>query len=128
MKSFSLSNLTLYFKELHEFLKSISFTRALRVGIAVTLPAVIGMQHGYLEVGLAISFGAYWSSISDVIGSFRHKKTGILISALLILVVSFIKGYLHFELWFFLPVLGLITFSIAFISVYGFRASLISFS
>lgn len=118
----------LYFKELKEFLKSISFSRAIRVGIAVTLPALIGMHFGYVEIGLAISFGAYWSSPSDVIGSFRHKKIGILISAILILVVSFIKGYLQFEHWFFLPVLGLITFSIAFISIYGFRASLISFS
>jgi uncharacterized membrane protein YccC len=44
------------------------------------------------------------------------------------MLVSFIKGYLHFELWLLLPLLGLLTFAIAFISVYGFRASLISFS
>jgi uncharacterized membrane protein YccC len=44
------------------------------------------------------------------------------------MLVSFIKGYLHFELWLLLPVLGLLSFAIAFISVYGFRASLISFS
>src|SRR5690606_10184744 len=60
--------------------------------------------------------------------SFRHKKFGILFSATLVMIVSFIKGYLHFELWLLLPVLGLITFAIAQISVYGFRASLISFS
>lgn len=44
------------------------------------------------------------------------------------MVVSFIKSYLHFELWLLLPVLGLLTFAIAYISIYGFRASLISFS
>lgn len=116
------------FKELREFLKSISFSRAIRIGIAVTLPVVLGIQLGYFEIGLALSFGAFWSSFSDVIGSFRHKKIGILISAALVMVVSFIKGYLHFDLWLLLPVLGLFTFAIAFISVYGFRASLISFS
>jgi uncharacterized membrane protein YccC len=115
-------------KELQQFLKSISFSRAIRVGIAVTLPVLIGIQLGYIEIGMALSFGAFWSSPSDVIGSFRHKKIGILISAILVMVVSFIKGYLHFELWLLLPILGLLTFAIAYISVYGFRASLISFS
>lgn len=44
------------------------------------------------------------------------------------MLVSFIKAYLHFDLWILLPVLGILTFSIAFISIYGFRASLVSFS
>ncbi|MBA6154616.1 FUSC family protein [Gelidibacter maritimus] len=115
-------------KELLQFLRSISFSKAIRVGIAVTLPVLIGLRFGYLEIGLALSFGAFWSSPSDVIGSFRHKKFGILMSATLIMIVSFIKGYLDVELWLLLPILGLITFAIALISVYGFRASLISFS
>lgn len=109
-------------------MKSISFSRAIRVGVAVTLPAVIGTQLGYSEIGMAMSFGAFWSSPSDVIGSFQHKKIGILISAALVMVISFIKGYLNLDLWLLLPVLGMLTFAIAFISVYGFRASLISFS
>ncbi|MBP8754970.1 MAG: FUSC family protein [Chitinophagales bacterium] len=116
------------FKELRQFMKSISFTRAVRVGIAVTLPAVIALQFGHLEIGMAMSFGAFWSSPSDATGSFRHKKVGILISAALVMIVSFIKGYLHFDFWLLLSVLGLMTFAIAFISIYGFRASLISFS
>lgn len=116
------------FKELQQFLKSTGFSRAILVGIAVTLPIVMGIQLGYFEIGLALCFGAFWSSPSDVSGSFRHKRIGILISAALVMVVSFAGSYLHFELWLLLPVLGLLTFAIAFISVYGFRASLISFS
>lgn len=117
-----------HYREMLHFLKSISFSRAIRVGIAVTLPIVIGLQLGHFEIGIAISFGAFWSSPSDVSGSFRHKKFGILFSAILVMVVSFIKGYLHFDLWLLLPILGLLTFAIAFISVFGFRASLVSFS
>lgn len=132
MKSSFLNTVRLFisknFEELQELLKSISFSRAIRVGIAVTVPVLIGLQFGYFEIGLALSFGAFWSSPSDISGSFQHKKNGILISAALIMVVSFIKGYIYFELWLLLPVLGLITFAISFISVYGFRASLISFS
>lgn len=117
-----------HYNELLLFLKSVSFSRAIRVGIAVTLPVVVGLQLGYLEIGLALSFGAFWSSPSDVTGSPQHRKIGILVSAALVMLVSFIKGYLHFELWLLLPILGLLTFVIAFISVYGFRASLVSFS
>ncbi|HET8735064.1 MAG TPA: FUSC family membrane protein [Pricia sp.] len=109
-------------------MKSTGFSRAILVGIAVTLPIVMGIQLGYFEIGLALCFGAFWSSPSDVSGSFRHKTIGILISAALAMVVSFIGGYLQFENWLLLPVLGLLTFAIAYISVYGFRASLISFS
>lgn len=109
-------------------MKSTSFSRAILIGIAVTLPIVLGIQLGYFEIGLALCFGAFWSSPSDVSGSFQHKKTGILISAALVMVVSFIGGYLHYETWLSLPVLGILAFGIAFISVYGFRASLISFS
>jgi uncharacterized membrane protein YccC len=116
------------FKELQQFLKSTSFSKAILVGIAVTLPIVLGIQFGHLEIGLALCFGAFWSSPSDISGSFQHKKIGIIISAALVLVVSFIGGYLHYETWLSLPILGSLSFAIAFISVYGFRASLISFS
>lgn len=127
-----LSTVTLFIsehlRELQQFLKSVSFSRAIRVGIAVALPVVVGLQLGYLEIGLALSFGAFWSSPSDVTGSPQHRKIGILVSAALVMLVSFIKGYLHFELWLLLPIFGLLAFSIAFLAVYGFRASLVSFS
>jgi len=115
-------------KELRQFVKSLSFSRAVRVGAAVTLPVVLGIQFGYLEIGLALCYGAFWSSPSDISGSFQHKKIGILLSAALVMVVSFIGGYLHYETWLSLPILGILSFCIAFLSVYGFRASLISFS
>lgn len=98
------------------------------MGFAVTLPIILAIRSGYFETGLALCFGALWSSPSDVSGSFYQKAVGILISAILVTLVSFIGGYLHFELLLLLPILGLLTFTIAFISVYGFRASLISFS
>ncbi|GGG43973.1 membrane protein [Bizionia arctica] len=98
------------------------------MGIAVTAPIILGLTLEHLEVGLALCFGAFWCSPSNVSGSLNHKMKGILLSALLIMVVSFFGGYLHYKTWLILPVLGFLTFGIAFISVYGFRASLISFS
>jgi uncharacterized membrane protein YccC len=114
--------------ELLHFLKSTNFSKAILIAMAVTIPVLLSLKWGHLEIGLALCFGAFWSSPSDVSGNFRHKRIGILFSAFLVMLVSFVGGYLKFETWLLIPVLGLLTFAIAFISVYGFRASLISFS
>ena len=115
-------------REFIRFLKSSDFSKAILIGIAITIPVVIGIALDRLEIGLAICFGAFWSSPSDVSGSYRHKKFGILFSAALVVIVSFIGGYLKLPTLILIPVLGLLSFAIAYISVYGFRASLISFS
>ncbi|MFD1616335.1 FUSC family protein [Gelatiniphilus marinus] len=109
-------------------MKSNSFSKGLLVCVAVSVPIIFGVLLGHLEIGLALCYGAFWSSPSDVSGSFLHKKTGILISAALVATVGFIGGYLYYETWLPLPILGVLGFGISFISVYGFRASLISFS
>ncbi|NRD21671.1 FUSC family protein [Winogradskyella litoriviva] len=115
-------------KELLEFFKSTSFSKAVLVSFAVTTPIILGIATNHLEIGLALCFGAIWCSPSDVSGRLKHKQIGILYSSLLVVIVSFIGGYLKDLNYFLFPILGLLTFSIAFISIYGFRASLISFS
>lgn len=69
-----------------------------------------------------------WCSPSDISGRLEHKQIGILFSSALVVVISFIGGYLNISNLLLFPILGLLTFSIAFFSIYGFRASLISFS
>lgn len=109
-------------------MKSTNFSKAVLVGIAVSIPVILGIILDHIGVGLALCFGAFWSSPSNTPGSFYHKKVGIIFSTVLITVVSFIGGYLNISTWFVLPILGALTFGIAYISIYGFRASLISFS
>src|SRR5690606_6673574 len=46
----------------------------------------------------------------------------------LIMLVSFVGGYLTFSPWLILPVLGVLMFAISYLAVFGFRASLIAFS
>ena len=120
--------ISVYFKELVQFLVSTNFTKSVLTVIAVIIPIAIGVLTGYTEIGVAICFGAFWCSPSDVHGSQRHKVLGILFSGALVMVVSFIGGYLHYSPWLSLVILGLMSFAISFISAYGFRASLISFS
>ncbi|MGJ8548682.1 FUSC family membrane protein [Winogradskyella wichelsiae] len=79
-------------------------------------------------MGLSFCFGAIWCSPSDVSGNLKQKQIGILFSSVLVVIISFIGGYLAIPNILLFPILGFLTFCIAFISIYGFRASLISFS
>lgn len=120
--------LTNTLKDLSEYFNSTDFSKAILLGIALTIPIIVGVKLDALQGGITITLGAMLASPSDVSGSIRHKITGILVATLLAMIVSFIGGYLHFSLWLLLPILGILMFCISYIAIYGFRASLISFS
>ncbi len=110
------------------FLKSPDFLKSLLVTFGIVLPILIGIQLDMLPYFLSIAIGMFLTSGSDVPGSRRHKSIGIL-TATLIAVIATIATRLATDSYYLLfPVLALLIFSISFISVYGFRASLISFS
>ncbi|WP_231367604.1 FUSC family protein [Gillisia sp. JM1] len=117
-----------FYKESLLFLKSSDFTKAMILGIGITLPIIVGVYMDKLEIGLAIAVGALLASPSDVAGSFRNKNFGILLSALFAVVASLAGGLLNFTVWLTIPIVGILMFIFSYFSVYGFRASLISFS
>lgn len=98
------------------------------MGIALTVPIIVGIKLDALQIGITVTLGAMLASPSDVSGSLRHKITGILLASLLAMIVSYIGAHLHFSLWLLFPVLGILMFGISYLAIYGFRASLISFS
>ncbi|CAM4215412.1 FUSC family protein [Gillisia limnaea] len=116
------------FKGLPGFLKSADFAKASILALAISLPILVGVEFGRFEIGLAIALGALLSSPSDVSGSLRHKNFGIALSAFLAVLASLIGGYLIADSWIGLPVLGVTIFVLSYLAVFGFRASLISFS
>ncbi|WP_026452082.1 FUSC family protein [Aequorivita capsosiphonis] len=115
-------------KDLSEYFNSTDFSKAILLGIALTIPILVGIKLDELQIGITITIGAMLASPSDVSGSIRNKITGILFATLLAMLVSFIGSYLHLSLWLLFPILGGLMFFISYISIYGFRASLISFS
>lgn len=115
-------------KDLSEYFNSTDFSKAILLGIALTVPILVGIKIDTLQIGITITIGAMLASPSDVSGSIRHKITGILFATLLAMIVSLIGGYLHLSLWLLFPVLGIMMFCISYLAIYGFRASLISFS
>jgi len=72
--------------------------------------------------------GCLLSSPSDVPGSFKHKVYGILAAAILGATSFFIAGYAALFAWLVIPMLVVTIFSISYLSVYGFRASLVTFA
>ena len=115
-------------KDLSEFFKSTDFSKAILLGFALTIPIIIGVKLDALQIGITITVGALLASPTDVSGSIRHKITGILFATSLAMIVSLVGGYLHLSMWLLFPILGMLVFVISYISIYGFRASLISFS
>ena len=115
-------------KELSEYFNSTDFSKAILLGIALTIPIIVGVKLGVLEIGITVTVGALLASPSDVSGSIHHKIKGILFATLLAMIVSFLGGYLHLSAWLLFPILGVLMFCISYLAIYGFRASLISFS
>ena len=75
-----------------------------------------------------MAMGSLLSSPSDVAGSFKHKVMGIMAAAFLGALSFCIAGYSAQFSWAVAPMLLVMMFSIAYLSVYGFRASLVTFA
>ena len=95
---------------------------------AVVTPLIVFNFLGEFEYAHAIVMGAFLNAPGDVPGSLKRKVNAILISTALTMfitaVILFCKPYLP------LLIIALVVFSfcISLISVYGFRASMVSFS
>lgn len=117
-----------YIKTLELYLKSTNFDRALRLGVAILVPFALLYYLGFFEYAPAVVVGAFLNASGDIPGSIKRKVNAILISIGLTMVITaiilFVKPY--FPL--LLLALATISFAVSFISIYGFRASLVSFS
>ena len=96
--------------------------------MAATLPIVITGYFDAISVGIPMAVGVLLSSPSDVPGSFHRRIIGVSLSIVAAVLGSIIAGYAALTGFFFIPVLVVLMFVFSMISVYGFRASLISFS
>ena len=111
-----------------ELIGSTDFSRAILTGSAMTIPVLIGIQFNLLAYCIPITTGVLLASPSDTRGSFKLKTQGIFLSALMSGLVFLIIGYFKFSIWTVLPAIGILTFSISYLAVWGFRASLVSVS
>lgn len=117
-----------YYNELIKFLRSTDFSKAIVLTIAIVIPIAVFSNLGLLEIGVSMAMGSLLSSPSDVAGSFKHKVMGIMAAAFLGALSFCIAGYSAQFSWAVAPMLLIMMFCIAYLSVYGFRASLVTFA
>ncbi len=96
--------------------------------IGMVIPIAIGVHYEGLSIGIHITLGVVFVSFIDTVGSIRLKVQSMLATILLTLTVTYIMHFLKLPMAFFLPLLGVLIFCIAYLSIYGFRASLVSFA
>ena len=109
-------------------LKTGDYAKGIRFGIAAIIPLLITGYFDALALGIPMTVGVLLSSPSDVPGSLHRRMIGVSFSILMAVLAAIITGYAASVGFFFVPVLALLIFMFSMISVYGFRASLISFS
>lgn len=114
--------------ELNEVIKSTDFSRALLGTLAMLIPVVVGIRFNLIEYFIPFTCGVLLATPSDTRGSFRLKSRGILFSAIISGLTVFIIGIFKSSHYLLIPVIGMLTFGISYISIYGFRASLAGFS
>lgn len=115
-------------KQLEFFLRSTGFDRGIRLGIAITVPFFLLYALGYVDYAPAVALGIFLNAQSDVPGSYKRKVITILISIALTMTITAIILFCRPFLPLLLIALTVTTFIVSLLAVYGFRASLVSFS
>jgi len=114
--------------KIKQFADSTYFTNALKVTIAAVAPVLLFSYLGYFRIGFTIALGTFFAYPSDIPSNLKHKIYGILVAVLIVsgvnLVINIINPY-PFVLY---PILALLIFFLSMISVYGQRATMVSFS
>ncbi len=110
-------------REIQNFFYSQYFSDGLRISLGVLLPSLVCAKFGMLEMGLTLSLGALCVSGADNPGPVYHKRNGMLVCNLLMLIVAIITGFARMNVY----TLGLEIVVLAFIfsmfTVYGNRAA-----
>lgn len=96
--------------------------------IGMAVPIILGIYFGKLQMGINVGLGVLFTSISDTTGNLRLNVSGMLLGSILTLLITFLMYFLQLPVLGLLPIIGALLFSLSYLSVYGFRASLISFS
>jgi len=116
------------FESISKFTNSTSFLNASKVTIASVVPVVILNFLGYFEVGFTIALGAFYTYPSDIPSTLSHKIKGLIAASFIVSGVNLLVNLVSPYPYIFYPFLCFLLFLCSMISVYGQRATLISFS
>ena len=117
------------FEKLNRFIKSFNFLKAFVLAFSMITPILISNAVlNDISVGFSIALGVLICSPTDVPGSLKHKFYGTLMAIFLSFSLTFLFGAIAYNNWMLVSALGIVVFLVSYLSVFGFRASLISFA
>src|SRR5699024_2889569 len=111
-----------------EFFRSQDFIKALMMAIAMVIPITLGVMFDVLDMAKAVALGVFFTSPSDSTGSLSLKVRSMLMAIILALTITVLLQLIKVPIGVLIPLIGLLIFGISYLSIYGFRASLIGFS
>jgi uncharacterized membrane protein (TIGR01666 family) len=113
---------------IRDFTGSINFSNALKVTLASVIPVFVFYFLGDFETGFTIAIGAFLTYPSDIPSNIRHKFRGVFVAALIVAGSNLFVNLIYPDPYIFYPVFALLVFFLSMISIYGQRATMVSFS
>ncbi|HEX9979257.1 MAG TPA: FUSC family membrane protein [Flavobacterium sp.] len=107
---------------------SMNFANALKVTFAAAVPVITFAFLDDFTTGFTIAIGALLTFPSDISSNLTHKINGIITAAFIVAGSAFLISLSYPFPFVFYPLLVVLTFLLSMISVYGQRATLVSFS
>lgn len=114
--------------KIRKFTDTTYFTNAIKVTIAAVVPVLLFSLMGDFQTGFSIALGALFTYPSDIPSSLKHKVNGLLFTAVLVAILNLLVNIIYPNSWVLYPFLALLIFLISMLSVYGQRATMVSFS
>lgn len=111
-----------------KFIDSTHFTNALKVTFSAVVPALYFSYLGNFSMGFTIALGAILTYPSDIPSSLKHKVNGMLVATFAVAAMNLIINLVQPYPVLFYPTLVFLIFLLSMISVYGQRATMVSFS
>jgi uncharacterized membrane protein YccC len=114
--------------KIEKFTDSTYFTNALKATLSAVFPVLLFSYLDLFEIGFTIALGAFLTYPSDIPSSLNHKIKGIAFTAFLVAGINLLINLFYPFPWLFYPFFALLLFALSMISVYGQRATIVSFS
>lgn len=115
-------------QRIRNFTDSTNFTKAIIVTIAAAAPVLILSRYDLFDVGFALALGAFLTYPADIPSNLLHRTKGLLTASFIVPACMLAVNLLHPYPYLFYPITLVLVFFMSMISVYGQRATMVSFS
>ncbi len=114
--------------KLKSFFRSFNFTKGLLIAIAAFTAVAFCANFFTVPIASIVATGILLTSLSDIPGTRKQQLSAMCIAILLAVVDSILMKFAIQTGFLLYPVLAVLIFINAYLAIYGFRASLISFA